>query len=157
MSIKEIRQSLNLTQKEASEIIEMPLRTYVNYENDPSKKETIKYRYIKEKLHEYGHVDETHGILSIEKIKDSCSTVFSHYNVDYAFLFGSYSKGEAQDDSDIDLFVSTDVSGIKFYGMVEELRQVLHKKIDMITLESLENNTELMNEILKDGIKIYES
>lgn len=157
MSIKEIRQSLNLTQKEASEIIEMPLRTYVNYENDPSKKETIKYRYIKEKLHEYGHVDESHGILSIEKIKDSCSTVFSHYKVDYVFLFGSYSKGEAQDDSDIDLFVSTDVSGIKFYGMVEELRQVLHKKIDMITLESLENNTELINEILKDGIKIYES
>ena len=58
MSIKEIRKSLDLTQKEASSIVKVPLRTYIDYENHESKKDSIKYYYIKEKLEEYGLIDE---------------------------------------------------------------------------------------------------
>ena len=36
MTLKEIRKNCKLTQKEASEIIKMPLRTYVAYETDDS-------------------------------------------------------------------------------------------------------------------------
>ena len=31
MSIKELRKSLDLTQKEVSELVSIPLRTYLNY------------------------------------------------------------------------------------------------------------------------------
>jgi predicted nucleotidyltransferase/DNA-binding XRE family transcriptional regulator len=155
MSIKDLRKSLDLTQKEVSELVEIPLRTYLNYENDPTKKGTIKYRYIKEKLEEYGRVDETHGILAIEKIKKLSSSVFSKFPVEYAYLFGSYAKGSAVETSDIDLLVSTSITGMEFFGLVEELRQELKKKVEVITLASLENNQELLHEILKDGIKIY--
>ena len=58
MSIKELRKSLDLTQKEVSELVHIPLRTYINYENDESKKGTIKYNYIMEKLEEYGFIVE---------------------------------------------------------------------------------------------------
>lgn len=57
--------------------------------------------------------------------------------------------------SDVDLLVSSDVKGLKFYGMVEKLRTSLHKKIDVLSLEQLKDNLELTNEILKDGIRIY--
>jgi predicted nucleotidyltransferase len=155
MSLKEMRQSLDLTQKEASELVGMPLRTYVNYENDPTKKDSIKYRYIKEKLVEYGRIDETHGILTIDKLKEICSSVFSGYPVEYAYLFGSYAKGKQTPSSDIDLLVSTSVTGMAFFGLVEQLRQELKKKVDVIALTSLPNNQELMHEILRDGIKVY--
>ena len=154
MSIKELRKSLDLTQKEASKLVKIPLRTYVNYENDPKKEDTIKYHYIKEKLKEYGLVDETHGILTIEKIKKTSSSVLSKYPVEYVYLFGSYAKEKATESSDIDLLVSTSITGMEFFGLIEELRQALKKKVEVITLSSLEDNQELLHEILKDGIKI---
>jgi predicted nucleotidyltransferase len=155
MSIKELRKSLGLTQKEVSELVNIPLRTYINYENDESKKDSIKYLYIKEKLEEYGYIDEIHGILSIDKIKKICSSVLSKHNVEYVYLFGSYAKEKAIESSDIDLLVSTSITGMDFFGLVEELRQELKKKVEVITLSSLEDNKDLLHEILKDGIKIY--
>ena len=44
----------------------------------------------------------------------------------------------------------------KFYGLVERLRNSLNKKVDVLDINQLVNNKELLNEILKDGIKIYE-
>jgi hypothetical protein len=155
MSIKELRKSLNLTQKEVSKLVNIPLRTYVDYENDETKKNSIKYLYIKEKLEEYGYIDETHGILSVDKIRKISSSVLSKYNIEYAYLFGSYAKDKATESSDIDLLVSTSMSGMEFFGLVEELRQELKKKIDVITISSLEDNKDLLHEILKDGLKIY--
>ncbi|MDP2424847.1 MAG: nucleotidyltransferase domain-containing protein [Candidatus Izemoplasmatales bacterium] len=155
MSIKKLRKTLYLTQKEASELVNIPLRTYINYENDESKKETIKYLYIKEKLEEFGLIDEEHGILSINKIKEITSTTFANYDVEYCYLFGSYAKGNATKTSDIDLLVASSLSGLKFYGLVEELRTELKKKVEVLTVASLLNNSSLINEILKVGIKIY--
>ena len=73
----------------------------------------------------------------------------------YCILFGSYSKGKAVESSDVDLLISSDVKGLKFYGMVEKLRTVLHKKVDVLSLEQLKDNLELTGEILKDGIRIF--
>ena len=156
MSIKEIRNKLNLTQKEASELTKIPLRTYINYENDTNKKYSIKYQYIMEKLVEYGKVDEENGLLSIEKIKEICTHVFKDYDVEFCYLFGSYAKHKENEKSDVDLLICTTVSGLSFYGLVEELRINLHKKVDLLSLEQLVDNLELIHEILKDGIKIYE-
>jgi len=155
MSIKELRKSLDLTQKEAFELMNIPLRTYVNYENDESKKNSIKYMYIIEKLEKYGLIDEEHGLLSLDKIKDIVQSVLSNYNVSYCYIFGSYAKRTATETSDIDLLVSTSITGMKFYGLVEQLRIELKKKVEVITLSTLEGNPSLLNEILGDGVKIY--
>ena len=155
MSIKELRKSLDLTQKEVSKLVSIPLRTYLNYENDESKIGTIKYNYIMEKLEEYGYIDEEHGLLTIEKVKTIVSSVLSKYDVEYCYLFGSYAKETANEKSDIDLLLASSVTGVKFYGLVEELREQLKKKVEVVTVSSLEGNLELLNEILKDGIKIY--
>ena len=156
MSIKEIRKSLNLTQQEVSKLTNIPLRTYKVYENDKSKIGTIKYDYILNKLREYSLIDEEHGILSINKIKEICSRVFKDYDVEYCFLFGSYAKGYASETSDIDLLISSSVQGMEYFGLFEKLRRALNKKIDVLDINQLVNNKELLNEILKDGIKIYE-
>ena len=37
----------------------------------------------------------------------------------------------------------------------EELREELKKKVDVLDQKQLENNFQLANEILRDGIKIY--
>ena len=154
-SIKELRKSAGLTQADVSALVGIPLRTYVNYENDPEKQGSIKYRYIVEKLEQLAFVDETHGILKYEDIVSKCSQVFDEYPVHFCYLFGSYAKGVATEQSDVDLLISTDASGIKFYGLAERLRETLKKNVDLINAEQLNGNTELLNEVLKEGIRIY--
>lgn len=39
--------------------------------------------------------------------------------------------------------------------MVETLRESLKKNVDVLNWEQLKDNAELVNEILKDSIKIY--
>ncbi len=99
--------------------------------------------------------DESKRVLSVDEIKGGCEKVFSQYEVSYCYLFGSYAKGKAGEDSDIDLLIATRVTGLKFFAMVEELRQTLGKKIDALDNNQLRSNQDLVNEILKDGIKDY--
>ena len=155
MTLRELRKNKAITQKEAADFVGVPLRTYSNYENDPAKQTSIKYKYIIEKLLEYGYVDEEHGILSVDQIKEACIGVLSNYSVEYCYLFGSYAKGKATPSSDVDLLVCTSASGLEFYGLVEDLRAKLKKKVDVLDQKQIAANFALTNEILKDGIKIY--
>lgn len=51
--------------------------------------------------------------------------------------------------------MATNVKGLKFFDQVEELREKLRKKVDVLDLSQVENNKDLLNKILMDGIKIY--
>ncbi len=155
MSLKELRKSKKLTQKQCAEYLEIPLRTYINYENDAEKEGTLKYRYMMEKLSGFGIIDEENGILALDSISEICARVFDDYPVKFCYLFGSYAKGKATGKSDVDLLVSTDIGGLAFFEMTEALRQKLNKKVDVLHIDQLKNNFELLQEILKDGVKIY--
>ena len=155
MNLKELRTQGHLTQQKASEITGLPLRTYIRYENDETKSETIKYMYAAEKLAEYNRIDEATGILSIKKIKEIISPILVANNVELCILFGSYAKGLATEKSDIDLLIKTNLKGLSFYGLFDEIKEALHKKIDLLRIEDLKGNTELLSEILKDGVRIY--
>ena len=56
---------------------------------------------------------------------------------------------------DFDLLISSNITGLKFYGLVESLREKRNKRVDLLNQDQVKNNFELLNEILKDGIKIY--
>ena len=155
MTLKELRKKKKLTQAACAKYLGIPLRTYQNYETDASKAGSIKYNFMLQKLEEYGFMDETHGILTVEQIKNICSSVFEKYSIEYCYLFGSYAKGKATEGSDVDLLISTSISGMRFYDLVETIREALQKKVDILNREPLNDNLELINEILKDGIKIY--
>lgn len=154
-TLKQVRKELRLTQNEAAGLLGVSRRSYQHYENNQQAKSTIKYRYMLEELLSILQ-DENQGTLSLEDIKRGCHLVFSKYDVTYCYLFGSYAKSKAKDDSDVDLLISSEVKGLKFFGMIEELRETLHKKIDVIGFEQLVDNKQLLHEVLKDGIKIYE-
>ena len=153
--LKTIRLEKALTQKEAAERLGVSLRSYVTYENDESRSDTSKYRFLCHELSGLDPLDEEHGILSMEDIIKKCAVIFQDYNVNYCYLFGSYAKGKAGESSDVDLLISSDAKGLKFYEMVERLREALHKKVDALDHKQLLKNEALLNEVLKDGVKIY--
>lgn len=110
MTLKELRKQKKLTQAKCAEYLGIPLRTYQNYEKDEAKASSMKYAFMMQKLQEYGYIDETHGLLTVEQIKEICAGIFKDYTVDYCYLFGSYAKGKATDTSDIDLLISTPIT-----------------------------------------------
>ena len=156
MSLKDIRLQSNLTQEEAAQLLGVTRRTYVNYEAGKIDESSLKYRYIVETLKNANLLDENHGILSIDQIKKICSEIFKNYSVDFCYLFGSYAKGKATEISDIDLLVAMPVDGMKYFELIEILREQLKKKIDLLDVTQIDNNPTLVKEILKDGIKIFQ-
>ena len=153
--LKEQRLRSRLTQREAADKIGISLRSYISYENETEKANTPKYRFLLAEMREIGRMDEEHGILTMEEIMDACNEIMKDYPVQYCWLFGSYAKGKATDASDVDLLISSGTTGLRFYELAEKLRERLHKKIDLLDLKQLTGNEELLNEVLKDGIRIY--
>ena len=94
-------------------------------------------------------------ILKVETIKETVSNACAKYKVSACYLFGSYAKGKARSDSDIDLMIVSELEGIEYYQLLGELENKLKKKIDLIRLETAIQNVQLINEILKEGVKIY--
>lgn len=155
INLKDLRIEKKMTQQQVADLVGISLRSYKSYENDEEKRNTIKYNYIIEQLSKINYIDEEHGILTIEDITRKCSKVLEQYDVNFCYLFGSYAKKKATPTSDVDLLISADVKGLKFYGLIEEIRGVLCKKVDVLDINQLKDNIELTEEILKDGIKIY--
>lgn len=153
--LKALRLEKKMTQQQVADLIGISLRSYKSYENEPDKVNTIKYSYIVEKLKKTNIIDEENGILEINDIIQKCKSIFEKNDVNYCYLFGSYAKGKATPVSDVDLLISSNTKGLKFYGLVEEIRSALHKRVDVLDVNQLKNNIELVEEILKDGIKIY--
>ena len=151
--LKRIRSDLNITQAEAANMLNVSRRTYQNYESKDSNDEKLEFLIYK--IKELTKVDENTGILSKNKIIEVVSSVLKKYKIKSCFLFGSYAKDKANPSSDIDLLIDSDITGLSYYGLVEELREKLHKRIDLLTLKSIENNSQMLYEVLKDGIKIY--
>lgn len=154
MDLKEVRKQSGLTQKEAATLIGVPYRTYVRYEENESYRASYKYRKIIEDLTNKVRVDEDHGILSIDKIKEILIPILLKHNITYCYLFGSYAKEKASERSDIDLLIDTSITGLKFFSLVEEIRSSLHKKIDLLRLADLTSDNPIVLEILKEGIRL---
>lgn len=158
MTLKETRTQFGISQQQAADIIGIPLRTYSRYELDENYGDALKREMMQKKINDCCEVTEDKGLLTIESISKHVSEVLeSKYKdtVEFCYLFGSYAKGYATEKSDVDLCVSTSLTGLKFVGLSEDLRAVLHKKIDLLRLNNLKDNVELINEIMKEGIKIY--
>ncbi len=155
-TLKQLRLSKKLTQQQAATNLGVSLRSYKEYENNEVKVGTLKYRSMVSELEKYVVLDEEHGILTLDEIKQGCKAVLDEYDVKYCILFGSYAKGKATEKSDVDLLVSTEIVGLKFFGIAERLRETLHKKVDLLDLRQLVDNQALIDEILKDGVRVYE-
>ena len=153
--LRELRIAKKLTQKQVAQNVGISLRSYISYENDERKSRSMKYRFIFQELMKMNVSDESHGILEMEDIVRTCSEVFTDYEIEFCYLFGSYAKGKATETSDVDLLISSTVSGLRFFGLVEKLRERLHKEVDLLDSKQLLTNEQLLNEVLKDGVRIY--
>lgn len=97
----------------------------------------------------------TNKTYSISEIQSILIPVFRDHNVRKAVLFGSYAKGSAQNNSDIDLLVDSGLKGLAFFGLLEDVVNALGKEVDLLDTTQIIPNSEVDNEIIKTGVVIY--
>ena len=154
MLLRETRNKYGLTQKQAALLIGIPYRTYVRYEESDSYSNSYKYRKMVEDLENHLRIDEEHGVLKIKDIKKALIPVLESHNISFCYLFGSYARGDASRTSDVDLLVDTDITGFDYFSLVEEIRQTLSKKIDLLRLCDLKPDNPIVIRILKEGVRL---
>lgn len=78
------------------------------------------------------------------------------YNVSRVYLFGSFSRGEATESSDIDLCLETDPGFTLFHagGIGYCLEEELDREVDIVAEDSLFPS--VRESMLRDRILIYE-
>ena len=80
--------------------------------------------------------DMKSSVLTIKEIKNRIRPVVEKHHIKDVYLFGSYARGEANADSDIDIYCSSgDVDSLfKRAGLLRELTQALGKEVDVVTI-----------------------
>lgn len=153
--LRQKRKELGLTQIQAASACGVSRRTYQTYEETNNLNAT--YDELIRKLDEMGVLDGENYISNVKYIKTCCRKIFeeNYPEIECAYLFGSYARGEATGKSDIDILLVCPPMGMRFYGIASKLEEQLHKQVDLYTHRQLMKNEKFLETILKEGTKIY--
>lgn len=116
-------------------------------------KELIDYLDKKENRNNYIlsliNDDINKKVYSLKEIKRIIKPILNKYGISDIYLFGSYARGEAKSNSDIDIYC--DKGNIKTLidqgELEEELENALNKEVDIIF------TTSILDEYFKEQIK----
>jgi hypothetical protein len=105
-------------------------------------------------------VSTTHSrqtVYTIEDIRRSVGQVSRDYGIKRMAVFGSYARGDATEDSDID-FHLIDTGGawgyFKLCGFQQALEDCLGLNVDVLTTGAMDN--EVLENIRRDEVLVYE-
>lgn len=75
----------------------------------------------------------------LDELKTKILPVLQHHDVIHAAIFGSFARGEERGDSDLDILVELKKgkSLLDLVALKLELEEVLKRKIDVVTYNSL--------------------
>jgi predicted nucleotidyltransferase len=78
--------------------------------------------------------------------------------IEKAILFGSYAKGSQSKSSDIDIVIDSNgkIRGIDFFGLLEDITEILDIQVDLIEASQILDGGSIQREIEKTGLVIYE-
>lgn len=93
--------------------------------------------------------------VSLDVIKNRTSQIAKEYDIDRIYLFGSYARGDADDNSDIDLLISSDKMDIlSMSRLKQQLTDSLDTMVDIVSETAVSNVFRFL--IKDDEILIYE-
>lgn len=94
------------------------------------------------------------SILNMDYIKAKIAPIAAKYGVESIYVFGSYARGEATTDSDIDFLVFGG-KGFKrshIFALAEEVRSALEKDVDMFEISEINTDSSFYETIMKEKV-----
>ena len=95
-------------------------------------------------------------MLTYNEIESYIKLLLARYNAEYALLFGSYARGDADASSDLDVIVCGGRSfrARDIFAFGEDLREISGKDADVFELREVNPGTPFYESIMREGIKI---
>ncbi|MCD8068161.1 MAG: nucleotidyltransferase domain-containing protein [Lachnospiraceae bacterium] len=105
-------------------------------------------------------------VYTVDEIRNRVTPVAQKYQLKAVYLFGSYARNEATENSDVDILV--DRQGSVIHGMFEmgglynDLKESMGKEIDLVTTQTLEQKSTLertpwfVDNLKAEMVKLYE-
>lgn len=99
-------------------------------------------------------------MLTIQQIKDTVADYFKDKPVRKVYLFGSHARGEAREDSDVDLLVEYDDSTkrLSFFDVLRfkvGLEERFRRTVELVEEDSVYDGFKMF--ITKDKLQIFPS
>lgn len=93
--------------------------------------------------------------LTVQDIKIKARPVFARHPITKAGVFGSFAKGKATADSDVDILVELNekISLLEFVAIKLELEDLLERKVDLVEYQAIKPR--LKKRILGEEVRIY--
>ena len=101
-------------------------------------------------------------IYSIDEIQRIVAPIATKYDVDRVFLFGSYARGDASSNSDLDFVIDKGrLRGLQLASMLGDLQEHFDKVVDLLTLTGIANGnidgkSSFKKNIEEDMVVVYE-
>ncbi len=91
-------------------------------------------------------------VYTLHELRAIVTPIAEKYKLKAVYVFGSYARGEATETSDVDLLVDTtgaDLSGFfALGGLYNDLEAALGKRLDLVTVETMEQPCRRMSDKL---------
>ena len=96
------------------------------------------------------------SVFTMEQIAAAVKPLADKYRVKGSYLFGSYARGEADENSDLDFLV---FGGEMFrrtmiFALAEELREVLKKNVDVFEIAEVNPDSNFYQTIMKEKVLV---
>lgn len=94
--------------------------------------------------------------LSLSEVKAVVKELLKRYHAEYALLFGSYVRGDATPDSDIDIIIvgGKDFVPRNIFALAEDLREMTGRNADVFEMREVNTGTPFYESVMKEGIRI---
>lgn len=95
---------------------------------------------------------------TLESIKEKLVPVFDNEPVYQAIIFGSYAKGVADEQSDVDIVIDSKghLIGLDFFRVLDLIVNALGKDVDLIEISDITPESPVYHTIMREGVVIYD-
>lgn len=103
-----------------------------------------------------GLIDVTGNVYALDEIRKIAYPIAQKYGIAALYLFGSYARGEATPESDIDFRVDRGdlVDLLELGGLFSDLEEAFQKKLHVVTTQML--SPAFLSSIKPEEILIYQ-
>lgn len=90
-------------------------------------------------------------VYSVEQIRERIAPIVRKYHIPAMYLFGSYARGDATEESDIDFLIDTTgsqlTSLLQLGALCCDLEEIFQKRIDIVTIRAIHQNSSMQSDL----------